>query len=313
MKSYVGGIMAIDAIKALEADPSTSVICIVSKPPSPETLDKVMSFIESKTTKKYVICFLGRSRYDVKDSLKGRIFSTKSLHVASAQAVRFAEGEKAEGMISRISMSAAEVEEMARRIAATLRPGQKYVRGLYTGGTLTFETMLMFSELLGGVHSNSPLDDKLKLVDSYRSEGHTLVDLGEEEFTAGRPHPMIDPTVRKLRLVDEAKDPSVAVVIMDVVLGYGSNRDPAGAMVPSIREAKAVAKADGRELPILAHVCGTDQDPQPLTEQEDKLKKEGVIVLPTNALMAVVSALVATRGEVPGDLKARIMKEYLGA
>jgi len=172
--------------------------------------------------------------------------------------------------------------------------------------------MLLFTELFGGVHSNAPLDENLKLADSYKSEGHTLVDLGEEEFTAGRAHPMIDPTVRKLRLVDEAKDRSVAAIIMDVVLGYGSNRDPAGAMLSSIREAKAIARADGRELPILAHVCGTDQDPQPLTEQEEKLKKEGVVVLPTNALMAVVAALVATRGKIGDDMKREVMKEFLG-
>jgi FdrA protein len=313
VKSYVGGVMALDAIKALEADPSTRVICLVSKPPSPETLDKIMAFIETQTDKKYVICFLGKKKYEVKDPLKGRIFSTKSLHVASAQAIRFAEGGRAEEMISKISMSPAEVEKMAKDISAPLKADQRFVRGLYTGGTLTFETMLLFTELFGGVHSNAPLDDKLKLPDSYRSEGHTLVDLGEEEFTAGRAHPMIDPTVRKLRLVDEAKDRSVAVIIMDVMLGYGSNRDPAGAMIPSIREAKAIARADGRELPILAHVCGTDQDPQPLKEQEGKLKKEGVIVLPTNALMAVVAALVATRGQVEEDVKAQIMREYLGA
>jgi FdrA protein len=312
IKSYVGGIMALDAIEALEADPRTSVICLVSKPPSPETLEKVIEYIENMTSKKYVICFLGREKYQVKETLKGRIFSTKSLHVASAQSVRFAEGGSAEAMISKISMPKADIERMARDISAHLKADQKFIRGLYTGGTLTFETMLLFTELFGSVHSNAPLDDTLKLKDSYRSEGHTLVDLGEEEFTAGRAHPMIDPTVRKLRLVDEAKDRSVAAIIMDIVLGYGSNRDPAGAMVPAIREAKAIARADGRELPILAHVCGTDQDPQSLGEQEEMLKKEGVIVLPTNALMAVVAGLVATRGQIREDLKAKIMREYLG-
>jgi FdrA protein len=312
VKSSVGGIMALDAIRALEADPETEVVCFVSKPPSPETLDRIMSFVETQTRKKYVICFLGKRRYEVKDSLKDRIFSTKSLHVASAQALKFAEGNGADAMIAKISMKPAEIEALARSIAENLRDDQRFVRGLYTGGTLTFETMLLFTELFGGVHSNAPLDENLKLADSYKSEGHTLVDLGEEEFTAGRAHPMIDPTVRKLRLVDEAKDRSVAAIIMDVVLGYGSNRDPAGAMLSSIREAKAIARADGRELPILAHVCGTDQDPQPLTEQEEKLKKEGVVVLPTNALMAVVAALVATRGKIGDDMKREVMKEFLG-
>jgi FdrA protein len=312
VKSYVGGIMAVDAVKALEADPETKVVCLVSKPPSPDTLAKLMSFVESQTKKKFVICFLGTKKYEVSEAQKDRIFSTKSLHVASAQALRFADGEDAEAMISKISMSRDEVERLAAKIAAPLRLEQRYVRGLYTGGTLTFESMLLFTELFGGIHSNAPLDERLKLADSYKSEGHTLVDLGEEEFTSGRAHPMIDPTVRKLRLVDEARDGSVAVIIMDVVLGYGSNRDPAGAMISSIREAKAIARAKGRELPILAHVCGTDQDPQPLKEQEEKLVKEGVVVLPSNALMAVVAGLAASRGNVKEDVKRLILKEYLG-
>ena len=312
VKAYVGGIMAIDAIKALENDDRTDVVCFVSKPPSPDTLDKIMGYIEGQTKKKYVICFLGKKKYEVKSSLKDRMFSTKSLHVASEEAVRFAEGSKAQAMISKITMPLTEIERVAAEVSRPLKPEQQFIRGLYTGGTLTYETMLLLTELFGGVHSNAPLDEEFKLADSYKSEGHTLVDLGEEEFTAGRAHPMIDPTVRKLRLVDEAKDPSVAVVIMDVVLGYGSNRDPAGAMVPAIREAKAIAKVGGRELPILAHVCGTDEDPQPLTEQVEKLKREGVVVLPTNALMAVVAALVATRGMLAEDVKNEVFKEFLG-
>lgn len=313
VKKHVGGIMTLDAIRALEADPGTDVICLVSKPPSPETLANIMTYVEEETKKKFVICFLGAKKYEVKKGLRGRIFSTKSLHVASAQAVRFATGKEGEKMVAKISMPAGEIEKLASEIGAKLKPEQKYVRGLYTGGTLTYETMLLFTELFGGVYSNAPLDDRFKLQDSYKSFEHTLVDLGEEEFTAGRAHPMIDPTVRKLRIVEEAKDRSVAAIIMDIVLGYGSNRDPAGAMSQSIRDAKAIARADGRELPILAHVCGTDLDPQPLKEQEEKLRNEGVVVLPTNALMAYVAALIATRGQIPVGVKKRVLREYLGA
>jgi FdrA protein len=312
LKDYVGGIMALDGIRALEADPMTSVICLVSKPPSPKTLEKVISFVEAQTRKKYVLCFLGREKYEVNERLRGRVFATKSLHLAAVRAVGLSAGERAEGMIERISMSRDRLEGLASEIASRLKPEQKYVRGLYTGGTLTYETMLIFTELLGGVYSNAPIEDSFKLKDSYTSFEHTLVDLGEEEFTAGRAHPMIDPTVRKLRLVEEAKDKTVAVVMMDVMLGYGSNRDPAGAMVGPIREAVAIAVKDGRELPILAHVCGTDLDPQPLREQEEKLAREGVILFPTNAQMAVVAALAATRGQIPKDVKDRVLKEYLG-
>jgi hypothetical protein len=106
---------------------------------------------------------------------------------------------------------------------------------------------------------------------------------------------MIDPTIRKIRLVEEAKDPEVAVIMMDIMLGYGSHMDPAGAMLSAIADAKQVAEADRRTLPMLAHVCGTELDPQPLSEQVAKLQNLGVQVFPTNALMAIAAALIARR------------------
>ena len=127
---------------------------------------------------------------------------------------------------------------------------QRYVRGLYTGGTLAYETLIMLGRMIGDVYSNAPLDSRLKLADSNQSVKDSIVDLGEEEFTAGRAHPMIDPTIRKMRLVEEAKDPEVAVILMDIMLGYGSHADPAGRDASAIAEAKRIAESDGRALPI---------------------------------------------------------------
>jgi hypothetical protein len=140
----------------------------------------------------------------------------------------------------------------------------------------------------------------------------SIVDLGEEEFTAGRAHPMIDPTIRRMRLVEEAKDPEVAVILMDIMLGYGSHPDPAGAMVGAVEEARKIAESDGRVLPVLAHVCGTEQDPQPRSEQEAKLKHAGVLVLPTNALMAIAGALVSRRNAISKDAMDDIYANFLG-
>ena len=160
------------------------------------------------------------------------------------------------------------------------------------------------------VYSNAPLDSKLKLVDSYKSVKDSILDLGEEEFTTGRAHPMIDPTIRKMRLIEEARDPEVAVVIIDVMLGYGSHPDPAGAILSAIQEAKKIAEREGRTLPILAHVCGTEQDPQSLSEQAAKLQNAGVHVFPTNALMAIAGALTARRGRIASTLE--VAKDFLG-
>ena len=123
---------------------------------------------------------------------------------------------------------------------------------------------------------------------------------------------MIDPTVRGLRLVEEAKDPEVAVVVMDFMLGYGAHEDPAGAMLGPIREAKAIASREERELVILAHVCGTPDDPQNLHEQESKLKNEGVYTFPSNALAVITSALIAKRGRVNKTKLKQVYREYVG-
>ena len=147
------------------------------------------------------------------------------------------------------------------------------------------------------MRSNAGGDPALLLADAWRSEGHSLVDLGEEEFTRGRPHPMIDPRVRQDRLLVEVADPETAVILLDVVLGYGSNDDPAGALIPTIAAAREAAAAASRHVAMVAHVCGTELDPQGLDRQEAALRAAGVLVAPTNAQAARLAGLiVAGRG-----------------
>jgi FdrA protein len=226
------------------------------------------------------------------------------------EATRSAELES--DLLKRFEMSTNELTAMASKLATSLNEKQKYIRGLYTGGTLAYETLIILGRMIGEVYSNAPLDPKLKLADSYQSIKDSIVDLGEEEFTSGRAHPMIDPTIRKLRLVEEAKDPEVAVIIMDIMLGYGSHSDPAGAMLSAIADAKKIAQADSRTIPMLVHVCGTEQDPQPLSEQVAKLQSVGVHVFPTNALMAIAGALIARRGGITDATLQDAWKDLLG-
>jgi len=136
--------------------------------------------------------------------------------------------------------------------------------------------------------------------------------LGDEEFTSGRAHPMIDPTIRKIRLVEEARDPEVAVIMIDIMLGYGSHPDPAGAMLSAINEAKTVSESEGRVLPILAHVCGTEEDPQPVSQQERKLQEAGVRVFKTNAVMAIAGAMISRRAAFDSDALARVYNQFVG-
>jgi hypothetical protein len=258
-----------------------------------------------------VTCFIGPESYDVPASIRGRIRATKTLHAAVLEAVRAAEPSRQPEIAKRFSISQSELLALASKISKGLGEKQRYIRGLYTGGTFAYETLVILGRMIGDVYSNAPIDPKLKLADSYQSVKDAIVDLGEEEFTVGRAHPMIDPTIRKMRLVEEAKDPEVAVVIMDFMLGYGANSDPAGAMLGAVSDAKKIAEKDGRVLPILARVCGTEQDPQPLSEQAQKLSNAGIDVFPTNALMAIASALVSRRGKISGSVMEDVYGSFL--
>jgi FdrA protein len=132
------------------------------------------------------------------------------------------------------------------------------------------------------VYSNIPLDERYRLKDSLVSQEHTLIDLGEDEFTVGRLHPMMDNDLRIRRIEKEAADPEVAVILLDVVLGYGAHPDPAGELAPAIAAAVKKAKKAGRHLEVVAVVSGTDEDPQDMPSQIQKLEKAGVKVEASN-------------------------------
>jgi FdrA protein len=174
-----------------------------------------------------------------------------------------------------------------------LSPQQKFVRGLFCGGTLCYEAMLILKDNLGDIYSNIPLQPELGLQDPWSSYQHSMIDLGDDQFTQGRAHPMIDPTVRVRRLLNEAQDPVVAVLLLDVVLGYGSHPDPAGSLAEAIEQAKAKAREDGRYLAVVASVCGTEGDPQDLLGQEKALRDAGVVVLPSNAQASWLAGRIA--------------------
>jgi FdrA protein len=142
------------------------------------------------------------------------------------------------------------------------------------------------------VWSNGPLKPEFRLPDSNWSYHHCALDLGEEEFTVGRPHPMIDNDLRIRRLLQEAADPEVAVIQLDIVLGYGAHPDPASELAPAIREARDLAMRDGRDLLIVGALTGTDADPQNLTRQARAFEAAGMRLLSSNAAASQLAALI---------------------
>jgi FdrA protein len=161
------------------------------------------------------------------------------------------------------------------------------ILGLYSGGSLAGEAKLVLKSILG-------------------PERHdTILDLGDDEFTVGRPHPMIDPRLRNERIVAAGDDPAIGVLLLDVVLGYGSHADPAGALVPAINEATERARAAGRTLRVVASVVGTDEDPQGLARQEAALEAAGVALESSNARAARLAAAIAVQAAAGAEVLAR--------
>jgi FdrA protein len=157
---------------------------------------------------------------------------------------------------------------------------------LFSGGTFAYEAMLILQAAVGPVYSNLPLPLEDALTDPAHSREHTVLDLGADEFTVGRPHPMIDLSVRAARIRAEAADPTTGVILLDVVLGYGAHPDPAHGLADAIRAARTAAAAAGRDLAVVASVCGTEADPQRLSAQQAQLAAAGVRLAPSNAAAA---------------------------
>ena len=178
------------------------------------------------------------------------------------------------------------------------RPGTYHWHNFVDGKcTLCDETMFAVMEKHGDVYSNIQPDPEFRLQDINRSIKHTFLDFGDDDFTNGKPHPMIDPTNRISRLIEEARDPEVAVIVMDFVLGFGSHEDPVGSTIEAIKEAKAIAAAEGRELIILAYVLGTDLDTPSLEQQSQMLLDAGVILASSSTNTGLLAREFICKGE----------------
>jgi FdrA protein len=284
----VGGIMMCDALAALNADEKTEVILLLSKPPVKAVADKVLAEAE-KCTKPVVVCFINSG---LKSEPGCRIHFEGTLEEAAHRAVSLA--GKLESNLEVENNS--EYISLIKEFQTKRTENQKYVRGLFCGGTLCDEAMYIFRDSIkensGNVYCNVAKKAEERMEDPYVSCEHSFVDLGDDNFTVGKPHPMIDPSLRNPRILQEAKDPSVAVILFDVVLGYGSHKDPAGVTLEAVKEAKAIAEKEGRSLCFVAYVCGTEKDVQDFAAQQAKLEAEGVILARSNARAARLAAAI---------------------
>jgi succinyl-CoA synthetase alpha subunit len=296
----IGGVTMCQAIDLLAVDAATRVIGVVSKPPADAVARRVLEHAE-RAGKPCVVLFLGAD--PAARSWPANVLPVATLHDAAATAVARADGLVADARTNG-EPERAIVDAEAHRLA----PSQRVVHGFYSGGTFCIEAQLIWSALGLRVRSNVPVDAARPPGDVPANEAQRAIDFGADEYTIGRPHPMIDMSTRIDAIAQAARDPAVAAVVLDVVLGYGSHADPAGALAPAIAEARAAAARDGRHLGVIAFVCGTEEDPQCLSSQVASLHAAGAIVAADSTGAARLAGAIALEASRSRDARREIVR-----
>jgi FdrA protein len=238
--------------------------------------------------KPMVVCFLGLKQDSPHANIHPR--TARTLEDAAALALQTVTGD----LLPRFNAGSPRIQTLIQRERSGKNPEQRYIRGIFAGGTFCFQAQQILQDAGMVAHSNAPLNGNLKLANPMRSEEHTLVDMGTDDFTVGKPHPMIDSRLRCERILAEGQDPQVGILLLDVVLGFNASPDPAGELVSTIEEARREAKKRGGSLSVVASICGTEGDPQDFQQQVKVLEETGVIVFPSSAQAAQFCALLAS-------------------
>ncbi|SFF01026.1 FdrA family protein [Blastococcus tunisiensis] len=249
LKEEVGGLATLDALAALDADEATERVLLVSKPPAASVAAAVEEFAGGLSV-----------------PVRSAVLSPETPDLTAA----------VEGLLADMGHDVP-VWPSRPGPAESAVPGA-VLKGLYSGGTLADETMLLAAPALGDIRSNTPLEPELDLGTDLSASGHVVIDFGDDALTVGRAHPMIDPTLRLEALDALARSGEPAVLLMDVVLGYGADPDPAGALVPALTAAREQAA-----LPVVIALIGTEGDPQGWSRQADALAAAGAAVFSSNA------------------------------
>ena len=260
LKSEVGAITAHQALDVLARDPETKVVVLVSKPPSPDVATGLISAAQG-TGKPIIVYFIG---YPSPAKKIGNLHFAVSLSEAAELAAELEQVSEKNNITSTFRQAQGDVSE-------------SYLRGLFSGGTLAYETLLGLQSTLSPIYSNAPITENQMLADPLKSEAHTIIDLGDEFFMVGRLHPMIDNDLRIRRMRQEAADSGVGMILFDIVLGEGSHPDPASELVPVIKEIKEKIS----EAEFVSIVIGTKDDPQNVQAQIEQLQAAGVTVFRT--------------------------------
>ncbi|MFN8524044.1 MAG: acyl-CoA synthetase FdrA [Chloroflexota bacterium] len=280
LSAEVGGATTLAALDLLAGDPATRVVALVAKPGDPETQSLVVARL-GQIGKPAVAYFLGGGENG--QPSPPNVVAATSLEHAARAAVALNAGQPAPG-------SPPGHTTEAHRILRQITARQRFVRGLFAGGTLAQEAADAIRRAVTSIPDQATSHHGGLLLDLA---GHQILDLGDDAFTRGRPHPLIDPRIRNERLVQEAASGDVALILLDVILGYGSPADPAGGLLPALRSARDAAAAAGSALHVVASLTGTAADPQGYADQRARLEAAGVFVAESSTQAAAMAAVVA--------------------
>jgi len=282
IKREIGGIMFLDAMKALAAHAETKVIVLVSKPPHREVVDRIAEEIRH-SAKPVVTILIGGDAESLKDA--GAI-TAQTLEEAGMLAVAISMDDDP----ATVQRTLAQRSEWLDVLAGSHAGGRngRFLRGLFSGGTLCDEAQLVLKKTLGFVYSNTPLHPDYQIQGTEPGRGDCIIDMGDDAFTVGRPHPMIDYSTRNRRIMEETADREVAVILLDIVLGYGSHPDPASELAPVIRK----ACEDFPGILFIGSVTGTDGDPQDRRRVIRELEAAGMVIMPSNAAAAELAGKI---------------------
>jgi len=297
LSAAIGAKTAIKGLRVLDQDPETDIIVFISKPPAPEVRNKVVDVFKT-LSKPVVAIFMGNKPEAAHDNVQ----YAWTLQDTALQALELAQSTGAS-----IDKFVAEHADDIEKIKANAE--QRYIKGYFCGGTLALEAA-MITEDAFGLDSSADHPEGMML----KKDGHEIIDLGDDVYTNGRAHPMIDPTFRVEKVKEAAHDAETAIILLDNVIGYGAHEDMAGVFAPVIKEAKEEAAKEGKAFIAIASVTGTANDPQVYQDQVDKLEDAGVVVLESNAEATKLAAdlvkylngeitLKTSEGKSAGDLE----------
>ncbi len=287
LQNDIGGMMTMKTMEIFENDPNTKAILLVSKPVDNDIRNKIINKINNFSKKNYVLCLIGDNENRV-DTAK--IKFSKSIQISVLKILKSLDDNVYKKTKDVVKNQINDSIKLAESLSKDLNEGQKFVRGFFAGGTLCYESKIILEQMIGKIYSNLSSDDEYSIKGNVSSKENTLIDFGEEEFTSARPHPIIDPLLRRNRILEDANDPNVGVIIIDIICGINAAKNTMAFHAETIKKAIEIAREQGRKLSVFTYICGTEND---VSKNELKLLADsGAKLFTSNALMSFAAALV---------------------